>query len=100
MGKPSSVKGLNYSTQTVSIKKKTDVKNKYSSATNLCAKCPEECSSSTGPYSGYNGAFKCMMAGAGDVAFVKHTTVGDVGVDANQYEYLCKDGTRSGVYKI
>ena len=41
-----------------------------------------------------------MMDGAGDVAFVKHTTVGDSGVDASQYEYLCKDGTRSGVYKI
>ena len=40
-----------------------------------------------------------MMDGAGDVAFVKHTTVGDSGADASQYEYLCKDGTRSGVYK-
>ena len=41
-----------------------------------------------------------MMAGAGDVAFVKHTTVGDVGADASEYEYLCKDGGRMGVYKI
>ena len=41
-----------------------------------------------------------MMDGTGDVAFVKHTTVGDSGVDASQYEYLCKDGKRSGVYKI
>ena len=40
-----------------------------------------------------------MMDGAGDVAFVKHTTVGESGADASQYEYLCKDGTRSGVYK-
>ncbi|XP_067032993.1 serotransferrin-like isoform X2 [Acropora muricata] len=71
-----------------------NVKEKYPSATNLCEKCPQECSSSTGPYSGYNGAFKCMMAGAGDVAFVKHTTVGDVGADASEYEYLCKDGGR------
>ncbi|KAK2574197.1 Serotransferrin [Acropora cervicornis] len=77
-----------------------NVKNKYSAATNLCAKCPQECSSSTGPYSGYNGAFKCMMDGAGDVAFVKHTTVGDVGANASLYEYLCKDGNRMGVYKI
>jgi len=79
-------------------KKNTDVKKKYPSATNLCAKCPHECRSS-GPYSGYSGAFKCMMDDAGDVAFVKHTTVGDVGATASQYEYLCKDGTRSGVYK-
>ena len=41
-----------------------------------------------------------MMDDAGDVAFVKHTTVGDSRVDASQYEYLCKDGTRKGVYKI
>ena len=41
-----------------------------------------------------------MMAGAGDVAFVKHTTVGESGEDASQYMYLCKDGSRSGVYKI
>ena len=86
-------------TQTLSIKKKTDVKNKYPSATNLCAKCPWQCYTSSGNYSGYSGAFKCMMDGAGDVAFVKHTTVGDVGANASQYEYLCKDGRRSGVYK-
>ncbi|KAK2574286.1 Melanotransferrin [Acropora cervicornis] len=71
-----------------------NVKNRYSAATNLCTKCQQECSSSTGPYSGYNGAFKCMMDGAGDVAFVKHTTVGDVGANASLYEYLCKDGNR------
>ncbi|XP_015772337.1 PREDICTED: melanotransferrin-like [Acropora digitifera] len=76
-----------------------DVKDKYSAATNLCAKCPWQCSTSSGNYSGYSGAFKCMMDGAGDVAFVKHTTVGDVGADASQYEYLCKDGTRDASWE-
>ena len=99
MGNPR-VKGLNYSNSLSPLKKKTDVKNNYPAATNLCAKCPQECSSSSGNYSGYSGAFKCMMDGAGDVAFVKHTTLGDSGANASQYEYLCIDGRRSGVYKI
>ena len=41
-----------------------------------------------------------MMEGAGDVAFVKHTTVKDSGEDSSLYEYLCTDGSRNGVYKI
>ncbi|XP_067032998.1 melanotransferrin-like [Acropora muricata] len=76
-----------------------NVKNKYSSASNLCAKCPWQCDTSSGNYSGYAGAFKCMMDGAGDVAFVKHTTVGDSGEDASQYMYLCTDGTRSASWE-
>ena len=40
------------------------------------------------------------MEGAGDVAFVKHTTVADSKADASKYQYLCTDGTRKGVYKI
>ena len=73
--------------------------------TNLCAICKGtgeyKCSkdSSKNAYVGYHGAFKCMGDGAGDVAFVKHTTTQEV-VDAGgygvvgDYEYLCKDGTR------
>ena len=68
---------------------------------NLCAACKSDCSSNDG-YSGYDGAFKCMFAGAGDVAFVKHTTTsgmtsGEYGND-DDYEYLCKDGNRKGIH--
>ena len=37
----------------------------------------------------------------GDVAFVKHTTVREnkPGMES-KYQYLCKDGTRKGVYSI
>ena len=42
-----------------------------------------------------------MADGAGDVAFVKHTTTAEVLADGqygslNDYEYLCKDGRRMG----
>ena len=68
---------------------------------NLCAACKDDCSSKD-DYSGYTGAFKCMFDGAGDVAFVKHTTTSGetskgYGSD-DDYEYLCKDGTRKGIH--
>ncbi|KAJ7387753.1 negative regulation of tumor necrosis factor (ligand) super member 11 production [Desmophyllum pertusum] len=62
---------------------------------NLCEPmCPSECKT-TGKYSGYSGAFKCLMDGVGEVAFVKHTTVMENvnGSDASKYRYLCTDGT-------
>ena len=79
-----------------------DEASKY---TDLCAICngtgKDKCSKdpSKNAYVGYHGAFKCMGDGAGDVAFVKHTTTQEV-VDAGgygvvaDYEYLCKNGTR------
>ena len=65
---------------------------------NLCALCKDECMKD-GNYSGYSGAFKCLMDGAGEVAFVKHTTVmSDAPASASDYLYLCYDGTTAGMY--
>eukprot|EP00210_Caulerpa_lentillifera_P006825 g6524.t1 len=44
----------------------------------ICSICRETCNSSS-PYAGYEGAFTCLIEEAGDVAFVKHTTVFDYG---------------------
>lgn len=55
------------------------------------------------PYAGFEGAFQCLLE-AGDVAFLKHTTVNEMvesglvhGVTADQFELLCKDGSRQPV---
>ncbi|XP_033335223.2 transferrin 2 [Megalopta genalis] len=56
-------------------------------------------------YFGYTGAFRCLVEGGGDVAFVKHTTVAE-NTDGKRketwarntflkdFELLCPDGTR------
>ncbi|XP_011142165.1 melanotransferrin [Harpegnathos saltator] len=56
-------------------------------------------------YFGYSGAFRCLVEGGGDVAFVKHTTVAE-NTDGKRketwarntftkdFELLCPDGTR------
>ena len=66
---------------------------------NLCGLCPDECKKK-GNYSGYSGAFKCMNDDVGVVAFVKHTTVLEnvEQAQASNYQYLCKDGSRGGMY--
>jgi len=43
-------------------------------------------------YYGYHGAFKCMIDGKGDVAFIKQTIIKDEEADA--YELLCPDAPR------
>ncbi|XP_068677679.1 serotransferrin-like [Montipora foliosa] len=72
-----------------------NIYNKYSNASaNLCDLCPDECRTTNGTYSGYSGAFRCMDANNGDVAFIKHTTLKDNDADLKLFEYLCKDGSR------
>ncbi|KAK1879574.1 Serotransferrin [Dissostichus eleginoides] len=62
----------------------------------LCELCSGDCSMSHHePYYDYEGAFKCLKDGVGDVAFVKHLTVPDS--EKPHYELLCKDGTRAPI---
>ncbi|XP_012493597.1 PREDICTED: lactotransferrin [Propithecus coquereli] len=74
---------------------------------NLCSLCvgtgENKCAfSSQEPYFGYSGAFKCLKDGAGDVAFVRESTVFEDLPDKaerDQYELLCPDNTRKSVDK-
>lgn len=74
----------------------------YPSLCSLCAGTGEDkCAcSSREPYFGYSGAFRCLKDGAGDVAFVKDSTVFENlpdEADRDQYELLCPDNTRKPV---
>ncbi|KAJ3640628.1 hypothetical protein Zmor_027180 [Zophobas morio] len=71
----------------------------------LSTKCNFDSSES---YSGYTGAFRCLVQGGGDVAFVKHVTVPGntdgknteswaVNLKSGDYELLCPDGGRKPV---
>ncbi|XP_053738302.1 melanotransferrin [Synchiropus splendidus] len=51
-------------------------------------------------YFSYGGALRCLAEGAGDVAFIKHTTVSDYAnatLTPADYQLLCRDGTRAPV---
>ncbi|KAL4677951.1 hypothetical protein H8959_020625 [Pygathrix nigripes] len=75
---------------------------------NLCRLCAgtgeNKCAfSSQEPYFGYSGAFKCLREGAGDVAFIRESTVFEDLSDPaerDKYELLCPDNTRKPVDKF
>ncbi|KAG8237825.1 hypothetical protein J437_LFUL002434, partial [Ladona fulva] len=71
----------------------------------LCAgRSPGQKCTEADPYAGYEGAFRCLVE-AGDIAFLLHTTVhimtssgSDlISVKENDFELLCKDGSRRPV---
>lgn len=70
----------------------------------LCTgKVPGGWCTSADPYFGFDGAFRCLME-AGDVAFLKHTTVKEMiqsrsfkDVNEDSLELLCKNGNRMPV---
>ncbi|PFX31442.1 melanotransferrin-like [Stylophora pistillata] len=77
--------------------KNPDIDKNKINPENLCALCKDECEKK-GKYSGYSGAFKCLMDGVGEVAFVKHTTVtSEPSANTSDYLYLCYDGTTGAI---
>ncbi|XP_054267842.1 melanotransferrin [Macrosteles quadrilineatus] len=74
----------------------------------LCRLCigrvPGERCTPADPYAGFEGAFKCLVE-VGEIAFLKHTTVMEmtannlnfVGQTKDNFELLCKDGSRHPV---
>ncbi|XP_065201905.1 transferrin 2-like [Planococcus citri] len=71
----------------------------------LCiGKIPGGRCTSADPYAGYEGAFRCLVE-TGEIAFLKHTTVNEmisqtsdfVSVGLNDFELLCRDGSRRPV---
>lgn len=80
-----------------------------SNPVSLCAICFDQktCPSNVSErYFGYQGAYRCLTEGAGDVAFVSHLTVFDfTGRDndlnpGKDFNLLCPDGTRAGKTEI
>lgn len=79
----------------------------------LCRLCTgvgdDQCSrSSVEPFYSYTGAFRCLVHGGGDVAFVKHTTVPSmtgggtsapwaIGLQADQFRLLCPAGGTAAI---
>ena len=86
--------------------------NKYnphnSNPTSLCAICSNQKTcppNDSERYHGYQGAYRCLTEGSGDVAFVNHLTVFEfTGTDndlnpGRDFKLLCPDGTRAGKFK-
>ncbi|XP_069071189.1 serotransferrin-2-like [Pleurodeles waltl] len=50
------------------------------------------------PFSGSDGAFRCLKTGTGDVAFLDHITIANAtDAELEQYELLCPDGTTASL---
>ncbi|XP_076761863.1 transferrin 2 [Xylocopa sonorina] len=71
----------------------------------LCiGKVPGERCTTSDPYAGYEGAFRCLVE-AGEIAFLVHTTVDEMtsttfdfdSVKKEQFELFCRDGTRKPI---
>nr|XP_045581197.1 transferrin-like isoform X2 [Procambarus clarkii] len=69
---------------------------------NQCARTSDE------PFYSYSGAFRCLVQGGGDVAFVKHSTVPDntdgsssadwtIGLQSDRYKLLCPSGGTAAI---
>ncbi|XP_021538721.1 lactotransferrin isoform X1 [Neomonachus schauinslandi] len=75
---------------------------RYPQLCRLCAGTEgKKCACSTQePYFGHSGAFKCLQEGAGDVAFVRDSTVFENlpnKADQDKYELLCLNNARKPV---
>lgn len=71
----------------------------------LCiGKVPGGKCTSSDPYAGFDGAFRCLLE-AGDIAFLRHNTVEELtaqdmefsSVDRSQFELFCRDGSRRAI---
>ncbi|KAK9501998.1 hypothetical protein O3M35_012612 [Rhynocoris fuscipes] len=71
----------------------------------LCiGKVPGGKCTNSDPYAGFTGAFRCLLE-AGEIAFVKHTTVEELtsrksefpSLSKDDFELLCLDGSRKSV---